>query len=79
VYAFLGGGEQIFCCLFSTGEFFMGREVSRGVNLSGVHSNYALGEFGGIPIQNAFYMSYILFSVSILRVGLLRVIVRGKF
>ena len=62
---------------FSTGKFFYWRGSFKGSE--SVRGNYALGEFGKNPIQNAFYISCILISVSMLRVELLKVIVRGKF
>ena len=44
-----------------------------------IRGNYTQGGFARIPIQNSFYMSCFLFSVSILYVELLRVIAQGKF
>jgi hypothetical protein len=54
----------------------MGRKFS-GSEL--VRENYILGKFARIPKQNSFKMSCFLFSISILRVELLRLIFRGKF
>jgi len=65
-------GEQIFWW-----EFFHGGNSPRGGKFPGneiVRKNFTLGEFVRIPIQNSCF----LFSVSILRAVLLKVIVLGK-
>ena len=56
---------------FLWGGMFPGSELFRGT--------YTQREFDRILIQNYFYMSCFLFSVSILRAKWLRVIVWGKF
>ena len=79
VYAcnFGWGGAKFSCwCFFSRGNFpwggkFPGSEI--------VRVNYTLQEFAKIFMQNPFYMSCFLFSVSILRADWLKLIVLGKF
>jgi hypothetical protein len=76
MYTFSYGGTNFKLGFFPQRNFplggkFPGGEIARG--------NYTLGEFARIPKQNSFYMSCFLFFVSISRVELLRVIVRGKF
>ena len=70
-------GGANFCCFFPQGNFLYWRGSFKGSE--SVRGNYALGEFGRNPKQNAFYISCIIISVSMLRVELLKVIVRGKF
>ena len=61
---------------FSRGNYPWGGKFPGGEL---VKENYTLREFARIPVQNCFYISCFLFSVSILPVDLLSVIVLGKF
>ena len=73
-----GGGEDIILCWsFFHGEIFRGEENFKRVEL--VRGYLILEEFARILIQKSSYISCFLFSVSILRVELLRIIVWGKF
>ena len=54
----------------------MGREVPGSKLFRG---NYTLREFARILMQNSFYVSCFLFSVSILRTKCLRIIFRVNF
>ena len=58
----------------STGEFSMGKKISREWTFLG---NFKQQEYARILIQNSFYMYCFLFSVWILCAGWLRVIITG--
>ena len=69
----MGGGEKFSAGGFPRGIFPCGGKFPVSELVRG---NYTLQEFVKILLQNYFYMSCLLFSLSILRAERLRIIIR---
>ena len=75
---FLVGVGKRFFGDFPRGRIFHGEGFPMG-ELSGGILHFILGVFSTTHIRNSFYLSYFLFTDSVLHVEMLRVIIRCKF